>query len=115
MGRSLGEFAARQKIPFVSGQATTWDKKAFGPGSWLDPGQKVFFGRPQIPPAYGPPLLLGGSITRDKRGPVFIVPAKPSSLSFASFYFSFKIGYHLLIELKKLWFQKLSNNISDFI
>jgi len=115
VGRRLGEFAARQKIPFVPSQATTRDKRAFGPGSWLDPGQKVFFGGPQIPPACGPPLLLGGSITRDKRGPVFVIPAKCSSLSFVSFYFSFKIGYHLLIELKKLWIQKLSNNIFDFI
>ena len=31
---------------------------------------------------------------------------------FYSFYFSFKIGFHLLIQLKKLWFQKLQNKIS---
>ena len=75
---------------FVPGGATTRDKRAFCPGSWLHPGQKVFLGGPA-------PLVPGGSSTRDKRGPFSLIPAKSFS-SFFSFYFSFKIGIHLLIE-----------------
>ena len=50
-------------------------KRAFCPGSWLHPGQKVFLGGPGKFPARGPPLVPGGSTTRDKRGPFSLVPA----------------------------------------
>ena len=59
--------------PFVPGEATTRDKRAFCPGSWLHPGQKVFLGGPGKFPARGPPLVPGGSTTRDKRGPFSLV------------------------------------------
>ena len=61
--------------PFVPGEATTRDKRAFCPGSWLHPGQKVFLGGPGKFPARGPPFVPGGSTTRDKRGPFSLVPA----------------------------------------
>ena len=48
---------------------------AFCPGWWLHPGQKVFLGGPGKFPARGPPLVPGGSTTRDKRGPFSLVPA----------------------------------------
>ena len=45
------------------------------------------------------PFVLGEATTRDKRGPFSLVPA----LSYVCFfYFSFKIGFHLLIQLIKL-------------
>ena len=84
---------------------------AFCPGWWLHPGQKVFLGGPGKFPARGPPLVPGGSTTRDKRGPFSLIPAK-SYVCFYFFYFSFKIGFHLLIQLKKLWFQKLWKKFS---
>ena len=84
--------------PFVPGEATTRDKRTFCPGSWLHPGQKGFLGRPGKFPARGPPLVPGGSTTRDKRGPFSPIPAN-LMLVFVSFYFSFKIGFHLLIQL----------------
>ena len=40
MGRGLGIFLARPKIPFVPGGATTRDKRPFCPGWWIHPGQK---------------------------------------------------------------------------
>ena len=74
--------------PFVPGESTTRDKRTFCPGSWLHPGQKVLlsrvvdspgtkgvFGGPGKFPARGPPLVPGGSTTRDKRGPFSLVPA----------------------------------------
>ena len=101
---SVGTGGERKKGSYIGGAfcpgSSHHPGRPFCPGWWLDPGQKVFFCGPRIPVACGPPLLPGGSITRDKRGPVFIIPAKSSSLSFVSFYFYFKIGYHLLIELK---------------
>jgi len=48
---------------------------AFCPGSWVHPGQKGFLGGPGKFPARGPPLVPGGSTTRDKRGPFSLVPA----------------------------------------
>ena len=126
MGRGLGIFPARPKISFVPGGATTQDKRpfcpgwwihpgqkgglfvpgeattrgkwAFCPGSWLHPGQKVFLGGPEKFPARVPSLVLGGSTTRDKRAPF---PSFPPNFIFVfvSFYFSFKIGFHLLIQL----------------
>ena len=48
---------------------------AFCPGSWLHLGQKGFLGGPGKFPARGPPLVPGGSTTRDKRGPFSLVPA----------------------------------------
>ena len=62
--------------PFVPGEATTRDKRAFCPGSWLHPGQKVILGGPGEFPARGPHLVPGGSTIRDKRGPFSLVPAK---------------------------------------
>ena len=62
--------------PFVPGEATTQDKRAFCPGSWLHPGQKVFLGGPGKFLARGPPLVPGGSTTRDKRGPFSLIPVK---------------------------------------
>ena len=50
-------------------------RPAFCPGLWLHPGQKVFLGGPGKFPARGPPLVPGGSTTRDKRGPFSLVPA----------------------------------------
>ena len=47
MGRGLGIFRARPKTHFVPGEAMTWDKRLFCPGSWLHPGQK---GPPYICP-----------------------------------------------------------------
>ena len=44
-------------------------------GWWLHPGQKGFLGGPGKFPARGPPLVPGGSTTRDKRGPFSLVPA----------------------------------------
>ena len=41
MGRGLGIFPARPKIPFVPGGATTRDKRPFCPGWWIHPGQKA--------------------------------------------------------------------------
>ena len=49
---------------------------AFCPRSWLHPGQKVFLGGPEKFPARGPPLVPGGSTTRDKRGPFSLISAK---------------------------------------
>ena len=101
---------------------------AFCPGSWFhpgqrggfcpgwihDPGQKVFLGGPGKFPDRGPPLVPGGLPPRTK-GARF--PSFPPNLMFVfiSFYFSFKIGFHLLIQLIKLWFQKLWNKISYMI
>ena len=56
---------------------------AFCPGSWLHPGQKGFLGGPGKFPARGPPLVPGGSTTRDKRGMFSLIPAK----SFVCFLF----------------------------
>ena len=70
-----------------------WGKTGpFCPGWSHDPGQKDCF------PG-----------TKEARFPSF-----PPNLMFVfvSFYFSFKIGFHLLIQLIKLWFQKLWNKIS---
>ena len=61
--------------PFVPVEATTRDKRSFCPGWWLHPGQKMILGGPGKFPARGPPLVLGGSTTRDKRGPFSLVPA----------------------------------------
>ena len=87
--------------PFVPGEATTRDKILFCPGWWIHPGQKVFFGGPGKFPARGPPLVPGGS-TPGTKGARF--PSFPPNLMFVfvSFYFSFKIGFHLLIQLIKL-------------
>ena len=121
MGRRLGIFPACPKTsfvpggattrdkrggPFVPGAATTQDKRAFCPGSWLHPGQKVFLGGPEKFPARGPPLVPGRSTTRDKRGRF---PSFPPNVMFVfvSFYFSFKIGFHLLIQLKKIMIPKI--------
>ena len=137
VGRGLGIFPARPKTPFVSGGATTRDKRPFCPGWWLHPGQNVFLGGPGKFPARGTPLVPGGSTTRDKRtfcpgswlhpgqkgflgglgkfparGPPLVpcgsttrdkrvrFPSFPPNLMFVfvSFYFSFKIGFHLLIQ-----------------
>ena len=97
--------------PFVPGETTTRDKRTFCPGWWLHPGQKGLLGGPGKFPARGPPLVPGRSTTRDKRGRF---PSCPSNVMFVfvSFYFSFKIGFHLLIQLIKLWFKKLWNKIS---
>ena len=48
----------------------------FCPGSWLHPGQKVFLGGPRKFPARGPPLVPGGSTTRDKRGSFSLISTK---------------------------------------
>src|SRR6185503_10788958 len=87
--------------PFVPGEATTRDKRTFCPGWWLYPGQKGLLGGPGKFPARGPPLVPGRSTTRDKRGRF---PSFPPNVMFVfvSFYFSFKIGFHLLIQLIKL-------------
>src|SRR6185503_14504035 len=98
--------------PFVPGEATTWDKRTFCPVCWLHPvsfyprwwlhpGQKGLLGGPGKFPARGPPLVPGRSTTRDKRGRF---PSFPPNVMFVfvSFYFSFKIGFHLLIQLIKL-------------
>ena len=70
----------------------------FCPGSWLHLGQKVFLGEPGKFPARGPPLVPSGSTTGTK-GARF--PSFPPNLMFVfvSFYFSFKIGFNLLIQL----------------
>jgi hypothetical protein len=62
------------------------------------PGTKGVFWRAGKFPAYGPLLVSGGSTTRDKRGPFSLLSAKSFSFSFVFSYFSFKIGFHLLIE-----------------
>ena len=60
---------------------------AFCPGWSHDPGQKLLwvvappgkksvFGGPGKFSARGPPLVPSGSITRDKRGPFFLVPGQ---------------------------------------
>ena len=84
--------------PFVSGEATTRDKRAFCPGSWLHPGQKVFLGGPGKFPARDPPLVPGGSTTRAKR---VRFPSFPPNIVFVFVFFTslFKIGFHLLIQL----------------
>ena len=76
-------------------------KNTFCPGWWLHPGQKGLLGGPGKFPARGPPLVPGRSTTRDKRGRF---PSFPPNVMFVfvSFYFSFKIGFHLLIQLIKL-------------
>ena len=56
---------------------------AFCPGWWLHRGQKGLLGGPGKFPARGPPLVPGGSTTRDKRGPFSLIPAK----SYVYFYF----------------------------
>ena len=86
---------------FVPGEATTREKRSFCPGWWLHPGQKGLLGGPGKFPARGPPLVPGRSTTRDKRGRF---PSFPPNVMFVfvSFYFSFKIGFHLLIQLIKL-------------
>ena len=71
--------------PFVSGEATTRDTRAFCPGSWIHPGQKVFLGGPGKFPARGPPLIPGGSTTRDKRGPFSLIPAVTNMAPFMPF------------------------------
>ena len=71
---------------------------AFCPGWSHHPGQKVLLSRVDLPPG-----------TKGARFPLF-----PPNVMFVfvSFYFSFKIGFHLLIQLIKLWYQKLWNKIS---
>ena len=88
--------------PFVPGEATTRDKRTFCPGWWFHPGQKGLLGGPGKFLSHGPPLVPGRSTTRDKRGRF---PSFPPNVMFVfvSFYFSFKIGFHLLIQLIKLW------------
>ena len=73
------------KGPFVPGRGSTRDKRCFlgGPGKF---------------PARGPPLVPGG-----QKGPVFPHSRQILCLFLFLFYFSFKIGFHLLIQLIKLW------------
>ena len=67
---------AKEEGSIWGGLATTRDKRPFCPGSWLHPGQKGFLGGLGKFPARGPPLVPGGSTTRDKRGPFSLIPAK---------------------------------------
>ena len=48
-GPRAGNFPGPPKTPFVPGEATTRDKRAFCPGWWLHPGQK------------GPPIYVPSS------------------------------------------------------
>ena len=92
--------------PGTTGRGFTRDKRG-GILSRVEPrpgtGQKVFLGRPGKFTARGPPLVPGGSTTRDKRGPFSLVSCLILCLFLFLFYFSFKIGFHLLIQLIKLW------------
>ena len=106
LGRRSGTAAEQikncaQVLEEGGGRRDIYRGPPFCPGWSHDPGQKVFSGGPGKFPARGPPLVPGGSTTRDKMGPF---PSFPPNLIFVfiSFYFSFKIGFHLLIQLKKL-------------
>ena len=75
------------------------------------PGTKGVFRRAGKIPSPRPTFSPGWIYHLGQKGPVF--PRFPPNLMFVfvSFYFSFKIGFHLLIQLIKLWFQKLWNKI----
>ena len=81
-------------------------KNTFHPESWIHPRQKA------------PPFVPGEATTQDKRPftrdkrACFTSFPPNFMFVFVSFYFSFKIGFYLLIQLIKLWFQKLWNKIS---
>ena len=102
-GPRAGNFPGPPKNPFCPGSWLHPGQKALlsrmkPPPETKHPGQKVFLGGPGKFPARGPPLVPSGSTTRDKRGTFSLIPAK-SYVCFCFFYFSFKIGFHLLIQL----------------
>ena len=76
------------------------------------PGTKGVFGRAGKIPSLRPTFSSGWIYHPGQKGLVFPRSRQIFYLFFGSFYFSFKIGFHLLIQLKKLWFQKLWNKIS---
>ena len=76
LSRVVASPGTKAPPPFVRGEARTRDKRAFCPGWWLHPGLKIILGGPGKFPACGPPLVPGGSTTRDKRGPFSLIPAK---------------------------------------
>ena len=82
-GPRSGNFPGPPKNTFCPGWSHDPGQKPCCLRSWLHPVQKVFLGGPGKFPARGPPLVPGGSTTRDKRGPFSLIPTK----SFVCFWF----------------------------
>ena len=75
------------------------------------PGTKDDFGQAGKIHSPRPTFSPGWIYHPGQKGPVFS-HSRQIMFVFVSFYFSFKIGFHLLIQLIKLCFQKLWNKIS---
>ena len=101
-----------QKKQVFGGRAKEGERKYMGglhPGQKVllsrvvdSPGTKGVFGRAGKIPSPRPTFSPGWIYHPGQKGPVF--PRFPPNLMFifVSFYFSFKIGFHLLIQLIKL-------------
>ena len=110
-GPWAGNFPGPPKIIFSPGWSHHPGQKALLSRVMAPPGTKGIFGRAgQIPsprPTFSPRWIYHP----DKRGPFSLIPAK-SFVYFLFLLLFFKIGFHLLIQLKKLWFQKLWKKIA---
>ena len=101
----LEEDGGRREIyggSFVPGGATTRDKRAFCPGSWLHLGQKRFSGRAGKIPSPRPTFSPGWIYHPGQKGPVF--PLSRLMLCLFLFLFTSLLFLFLFTSLLKLAF-----------